>query len=141
MEQRVLERTRDLMATNTELERTMASASNSSANCSKSANARNAGSARILHDMVCQELTATALFLKSSAKKMGPEKRRAKTLEDSAETVNRNVVLARQLAGGLQAVELTASGLKKPCAIWPHSQPEHGDQMPFQSRPWHPCAR
>ena len=33
-------------------------------------------------------------------------------MEESAQTVNRNVVIARELARGLQAVELTASGLK-----------------------------
>jgi signal transduction histidine kinase len=66
-----------------------------------------------LHDMVCQELTATALFLKSSAKKLGSKNAAAaRTLEESAETVNRNVVIARELAGGLQAIELAASGLK-----------------------------
>ena len=66
-----------------------------------------------LHDMVCQELTATALYLKSSAKKLAKESpAAAATLEESAQTVNRNVVVARELAGGLQAVELTASGLK-----------------------------
>jgi signal transduction histidine kinase len=63
--------------------------------------------------MVCQELTATALFLKSSAKKLAKESpAAAETLEQSAQTVNRNVVIARELAGGLQAIELTASGLK-----------------------------
>jgi signal transduction histidine kinase len=63
--------------------------------------------------MVCQELTATALFLKSNAKKLAKENPgAAKTLEESAQTVNRNVGIARDLAGGLQAVEITASGLK-----------------------------
>lgn len=66
-----------------------------------------------LHDMVCQELTATALYLKSTAKKLAKENPAATaSLEEAAQTVNRNVVLARELAGGLQAVELTASGLK-----------------------------
>jgi signal transduction histidine kinase len=63
--------------------------------------------------MVCQELTATALFLKSSAKKFAKENPGAsETLEQSAQTVNRNVVIARELARGLQAIELNASGLK-----------------------------
>jgi signal transduction histidine kinase len=66
-----------------------------------------------LHDMVCQELTATALYLKSTAKKLAKgSPAAAETLEQSAKTVNRNVVVARALAGGWQAVELTASGLK-----------------------------
>jgi two-component system CheB/CheR fusion protein len=63
--------------------------------------------------MVCQELTATALFLQSTSKQMAKENpAAAKTLEESAQTVNRNVVIARELAGGLQAIELSASGLK-----------------------------
>ena len=51
--------------------------------------------------------------MKSSAKKLAKENRVASaSLEEAAQTVNRNVVVARELAGGLQAVELTASGLK-----------------------------
>jgi signal transduction histidine kinase len=64
--------------------------------------------------MVCQELTATALFLQSTAKQMATENPVAsRTLEESAKTVNRNVVIARELAGGLQAIELSASSLKE----------------------------
>ena len=113
MEQRVIERTQDLLATNTELEQTMAQRQQLERELLEISEREKRRIGEDLHDMVCQELTATALFLKSSAKKLGPEDAAAaKTLEESAETVNRNVVLARKLAGGLQAIELTASGLK-----------------------------
>jgi PAS domain S-box-containing protein len=113
MEQRVLERTRDLLATNTELERTITQRQELERELLEISEREKRRIGEDLHDMVCQELTATALFLKSNAKKLGPENRAvAQTLEQSAETVNRNVVLARELARGLQAVELAASGLK-----------------------------
>lgn len=64
-------------------------------------------------DMVCQELTATALLLKSAATKLSAENpAAAETLNESAQTVNRNVGVARDLARGLQAVDLSAGGLK-----------------------------
>jgi two-component system, chemotaxis family, CheB/CheR fusion protein len=113
MEQRVLERTRDLLATNAELERTMAQRQQLERELLEISEREKRRVGEDLHDMVCQELTATALFLKSSAKKLGPENIDAvQVLEQSAETVNRNVVIARELAGGLQAIELKASGLK-----------------------------
>jgi two-component system, chemotaxis family, CheB/CheR fusion protein len=113
MEQRVIERTQDLLATNTELERTMAQRQQLERELLEISEREKRRIGEDLHDMVCQELTATALYLKSSAKKLAKESPAASTtLEESAQTVNRNVVLARELAGGLQAVELTASGLK-----------------------------
>jgi two-component system CheB/CheR fusion protein len=113
MEQRVIERTQDLLATNTELERTMAQRQQLERELLEISEREKRRIGEDLHDMVCQELTATALFLQSSAKQMVKENpAAAKTLEESAQTVNRNVVLARKLAGGLQAIELTASGLK-----------------------------
>ncbi|PYI92942.1 MAG: histidine kinase [Verrucomicrobia bacterium] len=113
MEQRVVERTRELLATNNELERTIAQRQQLERELLEISEREKRRIGEDLHDMVCQELTATALFLKSSAKKIGAKNpAAAKTLEESAETVNRNVVIARELAGGLQAIELTASGLK-----------------------------
>jgi PAS domain S-box-containing protein len=113
MEQRVIERTQDLLATNTELEQTMAQRQQLERELLEISEREKRRIGEDLHDMVCQELTATALFLQSSAKQMVKENpAAAKTLEESAQTVNRNVVLARKLAGGLQAIELTASGLK-----------------------------
>jgi PAS domain S-box-containing protein len=112
-EQRVLERTRDLMATNAELERAMAQRRQLERELLEISEREKRRIGEDLHDMVCQELTATALFLKSTAKKLARKSpTAAETLEESALTVNRNVGLARELARGLQAVELTATGLK-----------------------------
>jgi len=112
-EQRVLERTRDLMATNAELERAMAQRRQLERELLEISEREKRRIGEDLHDMVCQELTATALFLKSTAKKLARKSpAAAETLEESALTVNRNVGLARELARGLQAVELTATGLK-----------------------------
>jgi PAS domain S-box-containing protein len=113
MEQRVVERTRELLATNNELERTMAQRQQLERELLEISDREKRRIGEDLHDVVCQELTATALFLKSTAKKIAEENTAAaRMLEESAQTVNRNVVLARELARGLQAVELTASGLK-----------------------------
>ncbi|MFZ1219563.1 MAG: PAS domain S-box protein, partial [Chthoniobacterales bacterium] len=113
MEQRVLERTHELVATNTELEQTMVLRQELERELLEISEREKRRIGEDLHDMVCQELTATALFLQSTAKKMAKENpAAAKTLEESARTVNRNVVIARELAGGLQAIELSASGLK-----------------------------
>jgi PAS domain S-box-containing protein len=113
MEQRVLERTRELVAMNNELEQTMAQRQQLERELLEISEREKRRIGEDLHDMICQELTATALFLKSSAKKLGPKNAGAvEVLEQSAETVNRNVVIARALAGGLQAIELSASGLK-----------------------------
>lgn len=113
MEQRVVERTRELVAMNNELEQTMAQRQQLERELLEISEREKRRIGEDLHDMVCQELSATALFLKSTAKKMAKENpAAAETLEESAQTVNRNVVIARELASGLQAVELTASGLK-----------------------------
>jgi PAS domain S-box-containing protein len=113
LEQRVVERTRELLATNNELEQTMAQRQQLERELLEISEREKRRIGEDLHDLVCQELTATALFLKSSAKKVAKKSpAAAETLEESAQTVNRNVVLARELARGLQAVELSASGLK-----------------------------
>jgi PAS domain S-box-containing protein len=113
MEQRVVDRTRELLAMNNELERTMAQRQQLERELLEISEREKRRIGEDLHDMVCQELTATALFLKSTAKQIAEDSAAAaKTLEESAQTVNRNVVIARELASGLQAVELSASGLK-----------------------------
>ena len=113
MEQRVLERTRELVAMNNELEKTMADRQQLERELLEISEREKRRIGEDLHDMICQELTATALFLKSTAQQIADDSAAAaKTLEESAQTVNRNVVIARELARGLQAVELTASGLK-----------------------------
>ena len=66
-----------------------------------------------LHDSLCQELAAAAFFLRSTAKKLGPNRREESVaLTEAAQIVNANVGLARDLARGLHPVELSASGLK-----------------------------
>ncbi|HKP04234.1 MAG TPA: chemotaxis protein CheB [Chthoniobacterales bacterium] len=113
MEQRVIERTREVVATNNELERTMAQRRQLERELLEISEREKRRIGEDLHDMVCQELTATALYLKSTAKKLArKDEAAAQTLEESAETVNRNVGIARELARGLQAVELRAAGLK-----------------------------
>jgi two-component system, LuxR family, sensor kinase FixL len=65
-----------------------------------------------LHDGLCQDLTATAFFLKSKAKAIArktPDCARA--LLEAAETVNENAGRARDLARGLNPFELGAGGL------------------------------
>lgn len=113
MEQRVVERTRELLAMNNELERTMEQRQQLERELLEISEREKRRIGEDLHDLICQELSATALVLQSSAKKVAKESpAAAKTLSESAQTVNRNVVIARELAGGLQAIELTASGLK-----------------------------
>jgi signal transduction histidine kinase len=109
----VIERTQELLAINKELERTMAQRQQLERELLEISEREKRRIGEDLHDMVCQELTATALFLKSTARQVARDSAAAaKTLEESAQTVNRNVGLAREFARGLQAVELTASGLR-----------------------------
>jgi signal transduction histidine kinase len=114
MEQRVLERTRDLVVTNNELERTMDQRQELERELLAISEREKRRIGEDLHDSVCQELTATALFLKSSAKAVEAESpAAAETLSESAQIVNRNVGLARDLARGLQPADLKGSGLKE----------------------------
>ena len=109
MEQRVVERTRDLVATNSELERTMAQRQQLEKELLEISEREKRRIGQDLHDIVCQELSATALFLKSSANNMERKSPAiAKTLNEAALAVNRNVVHARDLARGFQPVELSA---------------------------------
>jgi signal transduction histidine kinase len=113
MEQRVLERTRDLVTMNTELEQTMAQRQQLERELLEISEREKRRIGEDLHDLVCQELSATALYLKSNAKKLAKENSTASAaLDEAAQTVNRNVGVARDLARGLQAVELNAAGLK-----------------------------
>lgn len=114
MEQRVVERTRDLLATNAELEQTIAERQQLEKELLEISEREKRRIGEDLHDMVCQELTATALLLKSKAKTIEHEsKAAAEVLEESAQTVNRNVGVTRDLARGLQPAELKATGLKQ----------------------------
>src|ERR1051325_4160908 len=114
MEQRVLERTRELLATNTKLEQTIAERQQLEKELLEISEREKRRIGEDLHDMVCQELTATALLLKSKAKKIqGESKAAAEALEESAQTVNRNVGATRDLARGLQPASVKAAGLKE----------------------------
>ena len=108
MEERVNERTRDLMATNKELEQTMAQRQQLERELLEISEREKRRIGQDLHDIVCQELTAAALFLKSSANRTAAKNpAAAKTLGEAAEIVNRNVTLARNLARGFQPVKLS----------------------------------
>ena len=65
-----------------------------------------------LHDSLCQELAAAALFLQTAAHTSGKKNPSgAKVLEEAARIVNDNVGLARDLARGLHPIELSSQGL------------------------------
>lgn len=134
-EQRVVERTQDLMATNTELEQTMVQRQQLERELLEISEREKRRIGEDLHDMVCQELTATALFLKSVSKKVAKQSpAAAQTLEESAQTVNRNVGIARELARGLQAVELSADGLKNALrTLATHAGENSGIQCHFKA--------
>ncbi len=64
-----------------------------------------------LHDTLCQELTATAILLKSRAKNIGADNPKcAESLEEAAQTVNQNVGLARDLARNLRPFDFLPGG-------------------------------
>ncbi len=110
LEQRVLERTADLVAINNELERTMADREQLERELLEISERERRRVGQDLHDIVCQELTATALFLKSTSNKIDNSEA-AKTLSEAALIVNRNVGVARDLARNFQPAELRAGGL------------------------------
>lgn len=110
LEQRVLERTADLMATNNELERTMAQREQLERELLEISERERRRIGQDLHDIICQELTATALFLKSTGNKID-NPQAAQSLSEAAEIVNRNVAIARDLARGFQPVFGGTSGL------------------------------
>jgi PAS domain S-box-containing protein len=65
-----------------------------------------------LHDTLCQELTATAILLKSGAKNISADNPKcAKSLEEAAQIVNQNVGRARDLARNLRPFDFLPGGL------------------------------
>ncbi|MEY2536332.1 MAG: two-component system, chemotaxis family, CheB/CheR fusion protein [Verrucomicrobiota bacterium] len=110
LEQRVLERTAELMAMNNELERAMAGRLQLEREILQVTERERARIGQDLHDILCQELTATALFLKSSVNR-AREKSTATALNEAAEIVNRNVTVARDLARGFQPALAGSGGL------------------------------
>jgi two-component system CheB/CheR fusion protein len=109
-EQRVVERTAELMASNTELQNEMSTRQQLERDLLEISERERRRIGQDLHDVVCQELTATALFLKSSGNKAS-DAEAARSLNEAAHIVNRNVGLARELARGFQPVQLASGGL------------------------------
>ena len=112
LEKRVKERTAQLSAINQNLEKEITERSRLEQEILLISEREKRRIGEDLHDSLCQELAATAFLLESHAqkiKKTNPAE--AKTLSESAQSVNRNVGLARDLAQGLHPVELSASGL------------------------------
>jgi PAS domain S-box-containing protein len=110
MEQRVLERTADLVAMNNELEQAMKQREDLERELLEISERERRRIGQDLHDIVCQELTATALFLKSAGNKIdNPDA--AKSLNEAASIVNRNVAIARDLARNFQPTDLTSGGI------------------------------
>src|SRR5437868_6611089 len=112
LEHRVMERTAELVATNTELHSEMKRRQTLEREILEVTERERSRVGQDLHDGLCQELTATAFLLKSKARTIArkvPEC--AEALQDAAETVNENAGRARDLARGLHPSELGAGGL------------------------------
>jgi signal transduction histidine kinase len=110
LEQRVLERTADLIATNKELRDAMAERERLERELLDISERERNRIGHELHDVLCQELTATALFLKSTSSKI-KDAQAARSLNEAADIVNRNVAIARDLARGLQPDVVGTGGL------------------------------
>jgi PAS domain S-box-containing protein len=114
MEQRVHHRTKELQAMNESLEQEMTGRQQLEKELLEISEREKRRIGEDLHDMICQELTATALFLKSSAKQLGDGNPVAVAkLDEAAHIVNQNVGTTRDLARGLQPAELAGGGLRQ----------------------------
>ena len=112
LEQRVMERTAELVATNTELYEEMRRRQALEREILDVTERERARVGQDLHDGLCQELTATAFLLKSRAKELARKVPECATaLEEAAAIVNENAGRARDLARGLHPFELGAGGL------------------------------
>jgi two-component system, chemotaxis family, CheB/CheR fusion protein len=112
LEQRVHHRTKELQAMNESLEQEMTRRQKLEREILEVSESERARISQDLHDSLCQELTATAFLLKSRAKGLARQDPEAgAALTESAEMVNRNAGLARDLARGLHPLELGEGGL------------------------------
>jgi len=112
LERRVRERTAELERTNARLRRAIEQRQILEKQILRITEQERTRISQDLHDTVCQELTATALLLKSRAQTMeGQSRVAADTLAEAAEIVNANAGMARALARGLHPMELGTSGL------------------------------
>ena len=113
LERRVMLRTAELVAANTELQEEMTRRQTLERELLGVTERERARVGQDLHDGLCQELTATAFLLKSRAKELARKVPECATaLEDAAKIVNKNAGLARDLARGLHPSELGAGGLQ-----------------------------
>jgi PAS domain S-box-containing protein len=110
LEQRVLERTAEFMEANRELQNEINHRQELERDLLQISDRERRRIGEDLHDIVCQELTATALFLKSSSIQIKNDAA-SKSLAEAAQIVNRNVTLARDLARGFQAAVVGPGGL------------------------------
>jgi PAS domain S-box-containing protein len=112
LDQRVQERTVDLERTNAKLRQEMEQRQTLEKQILLITEQERARISHDLHDSLCQELTATALLLKSRARAVERQSRAAAdSLTEAAETVSTNVQMARDLARGLHPMNIGASGL------------------------------
>ena len=112
LEQRVHHRTKELQAMNESLEQEMMRRQKLEREILEVTERERAAISQDLHDSLCQELTATAFLLKSRAKSLGrTDPEAGEALTESAQMVNRNAGLARDLARGLHPLELGSGGL------------------------------
>ena len=112
LEQRVHDRTKELQAMNETLEQEMTQRQKLEREILEVTERERAAISQDLHDTLCQELTATAFLLKSRARNLGrTDPEAGEALTESAEMVNRNAGLARDLARGLHPLELGSGGL------------------------------
>ena len=112
LERRVRERTAELERTNARLRRAIEQRQILEKQILRITEQERTRISQDLHDTVCQELTATALLLKSRAQTIESQSRvAADTLAEAAEIVNANAGMARALARGLHPMELGTSGL------------------------------
>jgi PAS domain S-box-containing protein len=112
LERRVQQRTAELEHTNAKLRQTMKQRQMLEKQILRITEQERTRISQDLHDSVCQELTATALLLKSRARAIeGQSRVAADSLVEAADTVNANAEMARELARGLHPIEVAASGL------------------------------
>lgn len=112
LERKVRKRTKELTRANTELQREVERRQALEREILRVSERERLRISQDLHDTLCQELTATALFLKSRAEKLRPENPKcAEALAEAAQNVNQNVGLARDLAHDLHPFDVLPGSL------------------------------
>jgi PAS domain S-box-containing protein len=112
LERKVRERTKKLTQANVELKREVERRQALEREILRVSERERLRISQDLHDTLCQELTATALFLKSRAEKLLPDHpKSAEALSEAAQSVNQNVGLARDLAHDLHPFDVLPGSL------------------------------